>query len=297
MKKTLYIYPSINPYYMNKIFLLLVILGLTFVIKGQAPFPSSSEIKQFMASKTCVVLENDPFSAFNSFIKEAVQNYWNITPYEFIETKEFNLRRLDPAYSFIVLTETNFDKDKSGSVFNFINLLQGKNVEKLGEAPEICAVPLSFAGEDDFGYGYKLGAILSFMQKHAKMISEDPSLTGRKYLKYYNKFVPEVSKKTILVKEEDLSPEISTIGSIKAIYPYDIKIVTEEEIVDAIAKKAPDTLVLHKVGPVGEWKSGYCFKMLIGADDANMYYYNQHLIDARSPNGLLESDLKRLSRF
>ena len=282
---------------MKNILFFLVVLSLSVVLKGQAPFPSADEIKQFMASKTCVVLENDPFSAYNSYIKEAVKNYWNITPCEFIEVKEFNVRRLNPAYSFIVLTETNFDKDKSNSVFNFINLLQGKKVNKISENPEICAVPLCFAGEDDLGYGYKLGVILSFMQKHAKMISEDPSLTGRKYLKYYNKFVPYVSKKTILVKKEDLSPEVSTIESIKAIYPYDIKIVTENDIIDAIGKKAPNTLILHKVGPVGERKSGYCFKMLIGADDANMYYYNQHMIDEKNPNGLLESDLKRLARF
>jgi hypothetical protein len=250
-----------------------------------------------MASKTCVVLESDPLSAYNSYIKEAVKSYWNITPYEFIEVNEFNVRRLNPAYSFIVLTETNFDRDKSGSVFNFINLLQGNKVDKLSELPEICAIPLSFVGVDGMEYGYKLGLILSFIQKHAKMISEDPSTTGRQYLKYYNKYVPEVSKKTILVKKEDLSPDISTIESIKAIYPYDIKIVTEDDIVDAITKKTSNTLILHKVGPVGEWKTGYCFKMLIGTDDANMYYYNHHLIDKKSPNGLLESDLKRLARF
>jgi hypothetical protein len=296
MKKTLCFYQPNNLPDMKKILFLAGVLLLPVLLKSQAPFPSASEIKQFIASKTCVVMENDPFSAYNKYIKEAVKSYWTITPYEFIEVKEFNVRRLNPAYSFIVLTETNFDKNKS-SVFNFINLLQGKKVAKLGEAPEICAVPLSSAGEDDFGYGYKLGAILSFMQKHAKMISEDPSLTGRKYLKYYNKFVPEVSKKTILVKKEDLAPEISTIKSIKAIYPYDIKIASEDEIVNAITKRAPNTLVLHKVGPGEGKKSGYCFKMLIGADDANMYYYNQHTIDEKTPDGLLESDLKRLARF
>jgi hypothetical protein len=284
---------------MKNIFLLISLFCFSVVVKSQnqTPFPSADEIKQFMASKTCVVMESDPFSAYNSFIKEAVKTYWNITPYEFIDFKEFNIRRLKTAYSFIVRVETNFDKDKSGSVFNFINLLQGKKVSKLSETPEICAIPLSFLGEDDIEYGYKLGVILSFMQKHAKMISEDPSLTGRRYLKYYNKFVPEVNKKTILVKKEDLSPEISTIESIKAIYPYDIRIVSEDEIADAIAKKMPNTIVLHKVGPVGEWKTGYCFKMLFGTDDFNMYYYNHHLIDSKNPNGLLESDLKRLDRF
>jgi hypothetical protein len=274
----------------------LVMLFLTVLSTGQAPFPSKAEIKQFTASKTCVVLEDNPFSSYNSFIKKAVKDFWKITPYEFIEVTEFNVRRLNPAYSFIVLTQTNFEKDKSNSLFNFVNLLQGKDVNKLGEMPEICAVPLSFAGEDDLEYSYKLGAILSFMQKHANMISEDPSLTGRKYLKYYNKNIPEVQNKTILVKQEDLVPDIATIERIKAIYPGKIEIVPEEDIVKAIENKTPNTLILHKVGPVGDRNSGYCFKMLIGVDDSDMYYYNQHKIDKANPNGLLPDDLKRLAK-
>jgi hypothetical protein len=54
---------------------------------------------------------------------------------------------------------------------------------------------------------------------------------------------------------------------------------------------------LHKVGPVGDRNEGYCFKMLIGTDDANMYYYNVHSIDKSNPNGFLPADLKRLARF
>jgi len=271
----------------------ILLLFFTVSLLGQAPFPSKDEIKQFTASKTCVVLEDDPFSTFNSYIKAAVKAYWKITPYEFIDQTEFNVRRLKPEYSFIVLTQTGFDKDKSRSLFNFINLLQGKNVKKLGEMPEICAIPLSSAGEDDFEYNYKLGAILSFMQKHAQMISDDPSLTGRKYLKYYNKFIPEVHDKTVLIKQADLVPEIATIDKIKAIYTGKVVIATEDEIIKAIENKTPNTLILHKVGPVANKKSGLCFKMLIGADDSNMYYYNQHTIDKSNPNGLLPADLKR----
>ena len=272
------------------------LLFLTIILNGQAPFPTKEEIKQFTESRTCVVLEEDQISVYNTYIKEAVKEFWTITPYEFIEVKDFNVRRLNPAYSFIVLTQTNFEKDKSGALYNFINLLQGKSGSKLGEMPEVCAMPLSFASEDDLEYGYKLGAILSFIQKHAAMISDDPSLTGRKYLKYYNKNIPEVPEKTILVKQEDLSPDISTIEKIKAIYPGKIQIVSEEEIMKAISEKTPNTLILHKVGPAGEEHSGFCFKMLIGTDDSNMYYYHQHLIDKSNPNGLLPADLKRLSK-
>ncbi len=281
---------------MKKLFFACLILSISVLISAQAPFPSKDEIKQFEVSKTCVVLEDNPFSFFNSYIKDAVKEFWKITPFEFIDVSEFNVRRLDPKYSFIVLTQTNYEKDKANSVYNFINLLQGKDNNKIGEMPEICAIPLSFAGEDDMDYSYKLGAILAFMQKHAQMISADPSLTGRKYLKFYNKFIPDVSSKTILVRQEDLSPQIATIDEIQAIYKNKIKIVSEEEIIKAIEEKAPATVILHKVGPPPDKNSGFCFKMLIGTDDANMYYYNQHTIDKTNPNGLLAADLKRLAK-
>jgi hypothetical protein len=270
---------------------------LPLMLRSQAPFPDGEEIRQFMASKTCVVLD-DANTPYNALVRQAVTTCWKITPFEFIRKKEFDSHRKNPAFSFIILTETNFERDKSFTEYNFLNLLQGKNVNGLNEMPEICAVPLSPAGEDDLEYGYKIEAILNFMQKHASMISADPSLTGRKYLKYYNKNVPEVAGKTILVMEQDLSPLVNTIEKITAIYRNRIRIVPEDTILQAIADKAPNTLILVKVGPPSDNKShGYCFKMLIGTDDNNMYYYNQHLIDKNNPDGLLPSDLRRLARF
>jgi hypothetical protein len=281
---------------MRKSLLVILVSFYALLLAGQAPFPSAGEIKQFTTSTTCVVLE-DGNPIYNTYISNAVKRFWEITPFEVIKTSEFNSRRSDTSYSFIVLTETTFEGDKSNSAYNFINLLQGKDVEELEEMPEICAVPLSIAGEDDMEYGYKLGAILRFMQKHAQMISEDPSLTGRRYLRYYNQYNNDVIGRQILVKKEDLSPEISTIEKIREIYVHRIEIVPEEDIVKAIEERTPNTLVLHKVGPVGNKDSGYCFKMLIGTDDSNMYFYDQHKINKSNPNGLLPSDLKRLNRF
>ena len=276
---------------------ILLLLMSILTLNGQAPFPKKDEINQFIVSKTCVVLEFDRLSIYNTSIKNAVENYWNITPYEFIDFTEFEKRQYDPDYSFILLTQTIYDKDKAQTEYNFLNLLQGKNVDKLGELPEICAIPLSFADDDEFNYSYKFGAILLFMQQHAKMIYENPSLTGRRYLRYYNINTPKVKQKTILVKEEDLSPAISAIDGIRATYPHKIEIVDEETIMKAIQEKTPNTLILHKVGPAGEIKNaGLCFKMLIGTDDSDMYYYHQHRITKSAPDGLLPADLKRMAK-
>ncbi|MCK7539258.1 MAG: hypothetical protein MZV63_54295 [Marinilabiliales bacterium] len=76
-----------------------------------------------------------------------------------------------------------------------------------------------------------------------------------------------------------------------------LRIVDEEEIIRAIDEKEKDVLIVHKVGPDGVKQTGTCMKMLIGTDDAVMYYYDSHLVDSKNANGLLISDLKRLARF
>ena len=278
-------------------FSILLFLASALALNGQqAPFPNKDEIGQFMASKTCVVLEPNQFSYYNAFIKKAVEAFWNITPYEFISTDEFNERQRNPAYSFIVLTQTSYERDRAGAKYHFINLLQGKNVSRLGDLPEICAIPLTFADEDgnEADYSYKFGAILFFIQEHAKMISQNPALTGRRYLRFYNANTPKIKQKTILVLEDDLSPEISSIAKIKAVSQHKIEIVDEDAIIKAIEEKTPNTLILHKVGPGEDRSAGICFKMLIGADDSDMYYYHQHTITKTAPDGLLSDDLKRM---
>src|SRR5512135_40931 len=91
---------------------LILLLFFPFTLTGQAPFPTADEIKQFRGSKTCVVLE-DGNTVYNTYIRQAMAKYWKITPFEFVKMSDFALRRSDPAWSFIMLTETNFERDKS----------------------------------------------------------------------------------------------------------------------------------------------------------------------------------------
>lgn len=283
---------------MNRFFFVIVVSLLMPALFSQAPYPTVEEGKLLLTSTTCIVLENSPFSEYNPAIREAVAGYWTLTPYEFINVDEFNKRRQDPSYSFLVLLETDYERDKSGSVFAFLNLVLGKKVRNLEDMPEFCAVPLAFADDDaDVEYGYKLGLLLRFIQQHAAVVIDNPRNPGVRVLKYYNQLVPEIAGKTILAREEDMESSVSTTEAISKIYSQPFIIVDEEEIMKAISGKRPNTLVLHKVGPPGELTGAYVFKMLIGTDDARMYYFNTHKIDQKNPNGFLPSDLKRLARF
>ncbi len=281
----------------NILFVLLLIIQPVFLF-AQAPFPTEEDGKMLLASKTCVVLENGPFSMFNPAIKKAVTDYWTLTPYEFIDIAEFNKRKSDPAYSFIVLLETDYEKDKTGATFAFVNLILGRKVKNIEEMPEFCAIPIDFAGEDaDGDYDYKLGMVIRFMQQHAQVVMDNPKSSGVRYLKYYNKFVSEVVNKTILAREEDMDVSLRSAEEISKVYPNSFLIVSEDEIMKAIAEKRPGTLILHKVGPPDELTGAYVFKMLIGTDDAKMYYFNNHKISDKNPNGFLPADMNRISRF
>lgn len=263
----------------------------------QRPYPTADDAEKFRKSVTCVVLEDNQFSFYNTEIKNAVNKYWKVTPVKFITEAEFNVMRTDPSYSFIVLTITNFGNDKSGSAYDFLNLLLGADVDELNQLPEFCALPLSYAGAPEEEYSYKLGLIIRFMEYHSAMVMKNPTTSALRYLKYYNKNVPDIRNKTILVRENDLSPEINTLQRISAYYPYKVRIVNEEEIIRAVEEKAKDVLIVHKVGPDGVKQSGTCLKMLLGTDDAVMYYYDSHMVDSKNASGLLISDLKRIARF
>lgn len=283
---------------MKKISLIaLLLLSAIVATAQQRPYPTVDDAGKFKTSTTCVVLQENQISFYNAEIKNAVNKYWKVTPVRFITESEFNVMRTDPSYSFIVLTITNFSNDKSGSAYDFLNLLLGADVENLDELPEFCAIPLSFVGAPEEEYSYKLGLIVRFMQYHADMVMKNPTNAALRYLKYYNRNVPDIKGKTILVREDDLAPEINTVERINTYYPNKVKIVPEEEIIRAIDENDKDVLIVHKVGPDGVKQTGTCMKMLIGTDDAVMYYYDSHLVDSKNANGLLISDLKRLARF
>ena len=263
----------------------------------QRPYPSAAETESLGSTVTCIVLEDNQISYFNAEIKSAVNKYWNLTPVKFISSSEFDDMRTDPSFSFIVLTSASFSNDKSGTKYDYLNLLRGADVESLSEMPEFCAIPLCYTGAPEEEYSYKLGLILRFMQYHARQMIKNPRTPALKDLKYYNGNVPEIATRTILVREQDLAPEINTTEKIAAVYQHPVEIVSEEEIMNAVDEGRKDVIILHKVGPESDRREGMCIKIMIGADDAVMYYYDSHLINSRNADGLLISDLKRIVRF
>jgi hypothetical protein len=261
---------------------------------SQSVVPSRQDIAAFFTTKTLVVLEDNPLMEYNSIIKKVMEQEWKITEYDFISSKDFDKKRLDPQYSFIYMSRVTFENDKTDAEYRFLQLSLGGDYFRLNEMPDIASVPLAYYDVEEDRYAYKLAIILRFMQNHARLIREHPEIVSQNVFKHYNENIQDIKDKTFYVLKEELGSDVNTEAKIKKIYPYKFKLVTAEDIEQAIKDQDPDVVFLHKVGPEGTKINARCYNVIIGAADAKFYYFDYHKISDKNPDGFLSSDFKNL---
>jgi hypothetical protein len=261
---------------------------------AQSYVPSQNDIKAFFNTKTMVVMLDNPLLEYNIVIKEVMQQEWKITKFEFITFKQFEALRVDPQYSFIYMSEVTFEKDKTDAQYRFLNLSLGGDFFRNNEMPDIASVPLAYYSLDEDNYIYKLAILVRFMQNHALLLKEHPEIASANVLEYYNHNIKDIKSKTLYLLEEELAPDVNSTARIKKVYPYAFKIVSKDDIEEAIKNRDENVVFLHKVGPEGTKKDARCYKIIIGAADANFYYFDYHKISDKTPDGFLSSDFKQL---
>jgi hypothetical protein len=266
-------------------------------LSGQVIYqPTKEDLGKLLQTKTYVVLDESPMSDFNFAIKEVMASDWKLTKFEFIKNSEFEKLSTNENYSFLYTSLVSFEKDKTESRYVFLHLSLGGPNLTIDDLRDMVSVPLAYFGTDPENYIYKLGTIVRFMQNHINLIYEKPELISNNIFKFYNDNIQDIHTKTLYLVQDELAPDISTPARIKAIYPYKFKIVTREEINQAIADNNDEIVFLHKVGPEGKKSEARCYNIIIGAADAKFYYFDYHMVTDKNPDGLLESDLKKLAK-
>jgi len=280
-------------------FLKRAIIGILFFLIGyhgysQESLPTVNDYKKFYKTKTLIVLEDSPFSDYNSKIKNAIQKNWKLTEYDFISNKEFEQKKLNPEYSFLVTSIVTFNKDKTKAEYNFLSLLMGGTATDITDMTDLCSIPLSYLDVDEESYLYKMESLTRFIQNHVSFISDYPSVISKNILKYYNKNMGEIKNKILYITQKDLPKDAKSLSKIKKLYSGRVKIVSSDEIENAISNKDRDVVFLHKVGPEKTTKKARCFKVIIGADDAKIYYFDYHMIKNKQTDSFLSKDFKKL---
>jgi hypothetical protein len=252
---------------------------------------TKQQIGMFLNSKTCVVLEDGSIS-YNVLIKDAVQKYWKTPGYEFINQQEFEKRRFDSKYSFIVLMKGVFDKDPGGVSYNYISLVLGDSTNDMTNMPELCSVPISYSNDNDADYGYVVPAIVKFMQKHVKKLQERRFLISLSGLKYYNGTL-KLKDKILLLNKDKMAPDANLPDKIKTVYSYNFKLCSISEIQKELAANSTNTVFSFHVGPSQNAGAGKCFEMIFDAE-GNLYYYNYRKITNDNQDGFNLRDFSNL---
>jgi len=171
--------------------LIFVLISLFFISNsfGQVKTASAEDIARFLKSKTYVVMEDDPFSAFNAYVEEYMQKAWTITPYEVINMETFESKCGDPNASFLLVAEARFSETKSSlfrsntdifdnsDTYNYeiLNLVMGDNSKNINQMADLATVPVAYSAiEDDESFDYKMGVLIYFIQYYVNYCNSHP---------------------------------------------------------------------------------------------------------------------------
>ncbi len=276
--------------------LLLVMFPLIQLQAQREYLPTPEDLAHFQKTRTYIVLGDNPLSDYNIEIMDAVKKYWNITEYEFLDFDKFGEKSVDKNASFLYVAAVNFEKDKSNTRYMFLCLSLGGDYESINDLKDVANIPLSYHGVDEDSYAYKLGTFVRFLQDHVRLITANPEMVSQNVYKHYNDNMADMKGKTLYLVEDELEKEVSTEARIRAVYPYEVKIVDPDRIKELIMAGDQDAVFLHKVGPEGKKMNARVYKILIGTANAKFYYFDYHKVTGKNPDAFLESDFEKLAK-
>ena len=263
-------------------------LLLTTDIFGQAQITTRREkLKDFTSKTTKVVLTGDEF--LDEALKESVAATWTVSPYEFCTNDEFQKIKSNADFYFLMVVKGQFRRESEPGI-DMLTLVKGGEGESVNDMYEVVNFPLR-SSEDPSGREFvMLPAFLKIIQDHTVSLTDTE-------MKAYSSLGAKDSKKLrikrIFFWSEDFAPQVDE--QTKRSLDEDILIKEDEDEVDEIFSEGTfNTVVSYVVAPSEPVNGSICYKMLIGSDNHELYYFKKHKITAKSGKGFLTSDIKTI---
>lgn len=265
-------------------------LLLTTDALGQAQITTRREkLKDFTSKTTKVVLTGDEF--LDEAVKESVAATWTVSPYEFCSNEEFQNLKGNADFYFLMVVKGQFRRESEPGIDMLTLVKGGEGADKsINDMFEVVSFPLR-STEDPSGREFVLlPAFLKIIQEHTTSLTDTE-------MKAYSNIGAKDSKrlriKRIFFWSEDFAPQVDE--QTKRSLDEDILIKENEDEVDEIFTEGTfNTVVSYVVAPSEPVNGSICYKMLIGSDNHELYYFKKHKITAKSGKGFLSSDIKSI---
>lgn len=265
-------------------------LLLTTDALGQAQITTRREkLKDFTSKTTKVVLTGDEF--LDEAVKESVAATWTVSPYEFCSNEEFQNLKGNADFYFLMVVKGQFRRESEPGIDMLTLVKGGEGADKsINDMFEVVSFPLR-STEDPSGREFVLlPAFLKIIQDHTISLTDTE-------MKAYSSLGAKDSKKLrikrIFFWSEDFAPQVDE--QTKRSLDEDILIKEDEDEVDEIFTEGTfNTVVSYVVAPSEPVNGSICYKMLIGSDNHELYYFKKHKITARNGKGFLTGDIKAI---
>ncbi len=277
---------------MKKILILLVAaLSIPAVMAAQAQITTKKvKIEDFTEKVTKVVLSGNMF--YDSTLKEAVREHWTISPYEFCSIEDFQEMKTDADYYFLIKVKGQFRKE-SGPGIEFLSLLKGgPEAEKgLDKMLELITFPYAAVDSPSGRETVFLPLMLNIVQQHV-LSSIATDIVAYSPLIAYSNNIGKIKGKQVIMAEEDLSADVLQLEDVYLKAPI---VVTDMDTADEyVAGNVADAVVSYTVCPEDPQPGAFCYKMLVNAEDGELYYFRKHRITRKTGPGFLVEDMNRI---
>lgn len=252
-----------------------------------------SNFRNFSSKTTVVVL--DPDGMTDAAIRDAVVKEWKISPYKFCTYSEYQEIKGDTSLFFLLLQKGRYKREAAEGI-EYMTLVRGGGETKntILKHPELISLPLRGIGDESGRFFSFIPAYINIIQSHIGKIADGILLAYAGELAYSNRSYDDLAEKRILFATQDIGFKTER-DEIKWQFRGRADEVSEDEVIEALHSAKKDVVVSVVVAPAQLQKGGYCYKMLIGAGDRELYLFKKHKLSARNPKGFTREDIKRIS--
>lgn len=247
------------------------------------------------ARMTKVVTAGDN-SMTDLIFRDAVEEYWNISPFEFCSYEEFDRIKTDTNYYFLLRLD-KMHRSENDPAMEFVCFLKGneKADNNISAMPELIALPLFPENDNsDRIYSY-LPAYMNIIQNYLQKIVDGRVYPSKRGVIQTGVFEKSRNAK-VLFRKGDLAYQPS-MQEFERMFRGRADEVEQEKIDQALADGTPHTMVSLVVAPSEIYGRAYCYKMIISADTYELLFWKRHRITPRKGPGFLKADLKQVSKL
>lgn len=271
---------------MKNLLLATAFIFSVFAASAQKEFYGKDIPADLKETKLAAVLSGS--DEYNDQLKEAVEQHWKFSDFQFINESAFEQYKSDPAYSFLYL-QTG---EVNGYSTEFFTLAIGN--KKKSEQPLVLKELIVDSEKLNSNGAPLVHLYVQHLQQYVNAV-ESGDITDRTFSdRVISKETYRIKEMPLLVTEKDLDESIRDAAKQKEYYPGEIQVVSRERINEAILNK--ESVAVADVILTGERNNMYCYKRIYDASSGELLYRQDTESLHGKKQGLIDDDLKSLHK-